>query len=65
MSLRQDDCQEFEASLNYRMKPCQKSGRGGDRGLERDGSAVHMECCSCRGPEFSSQHPPQADHNLL
>lgn len=34
------------------------------RGI-RDGSGDKSTCCSCRGPEFSCQHPYQVTHNHL
>lgn len=35
--------------------------RKGQVGGERDGSAVKLLGCLCRGPEFDSQHPHQEE----
>jgi hypothetical protein len=43
----------------------ERSDRGKRAGGWRAGSLIKRACCSCRGPEFSSQHPHRVTHKHM
>lgn len=61
--LRQEDCSKFEATLSYRMKPCQSLLSPRETEGQKDDSVVKSTYCSYRGAGFDSQH--LHNHNYL